>query len=91
MKRHIGNLIQNELRRQERGVSWFARKLSCDRSNVYRIFRKQSIDTELLTRISLLLECDFFSVLSDEVREEQLQRESREREPHPETPRKETH
>ena len=32
----IGNLIKEELEKQERTVSWFARKLACDRSNVYR-------------------------------------------------------
>ncbi len=35
----IGTMIKEELERQERSVSWLARKLSCDRSNVYRLFR----------------------------------------------------
>lgn len=55
----IGILIKEELERQERSISWFARKLSCDRSNVYRLFQKENIDTGLLTRISLLLNHDF--------------------------------
>lgn len=53
------NFDKKELERQERSVSWFARKLSCDRSNVYRLFQKENIDTGLLTRISLLLNHDF--------------------------------
>lgn len=57
---HIGNLIKEELARQERTISWFARKLYCDRSNVYDIFRRKSIDTELLLRISIVLNCNFF-------------------------------
>lgn len=57
---HIGNRIQAELRRQERSVSWFARKLSCDRSNVYNIFLRSTIDTELLMRISIILNHNFF-------------------------------
>lgn len=65
----IGSLIKEELERQERSISWFARKLSCDRSNVYRLFQKESIDTNLLTRISILLGRDFFSELSDNVKE----------------------
>lgn len=69
MEKPIGILIKEELLRQERGISWFARKLSCDRSNVYRLFQRQSIDTDLLIRISLLLGHDFFSDLSAEVRE----------------------
>ncbi len=57
----IGLLIKEELLRQERGITWFARKLACDRSNIYRIFDKESIDTGLLLRISLILQHDFFS------------------------------
>lgn len=57
---HIGQLIRQELRRQERNVAWFARQLSCDRSNIYRIFQKESIDTYLLVRISIILQYNFF-------------------------------
>ena len=57
---HIGSRIQAELRRQERSVSWFARKLNCDRSNVYNIFLRNTIDTELLMRISIILNHNFF-------------------------------
>lgn len=57
---HIGKLIKEELERQERTVSWFARKLYCDRSNVYKLFKRPTIDTELLLRISIILNHDFF-------------------------------
>lgn len=70
----IGSLIREELERQERSVSWLARKLSCDRSNIYRLFQKESIDTALLVRISRLLKRDFFSDLSDLVREKETER-----------------
>lgn len=63
----IGLRIKEELERQERSVSWFARKLACDRSNVYRLFRHESIDTAQLRRISLLLGHDFFCDLSEEL------------------------
>lgn len=58
---HIGQLIEAELHRQERSVTWFARKLSCDRTNVYSIFKRESIDTALLLRISKVLHHNFFS------------------------------
>ena len=64
----IGLLIKDELTAQERSVAWFARKLCLDRSNVYRLFQKNSIDTSLLMRISLVLNKDFFSLQSDQVR-----------------------
>ena len=66
----IGQLIKEELERQERTVTWFARKLSCDRSNVYRLFQKHSIDTALLRRISIILNRDFFADLSKNIKKE---------------------
>ncbi len=62
---HIGQLIEAELHRQERSVTWFAKKLYCDRTNVYKIFKKQSIDTELLWRISTILNCNFFKIYEE--------------------------
>lgn len=58
---HIGKLIEAELRRQERSVAWFARKLCCERTNVYSIFKRESIDTSLLLRISIVLHRNFFT------------------------------
>lgn len=57
---HIGKLIEQELRCQERTVSWFARKLYCERTNVYDIFKRRSIDTQMLLRISIILGHNFF-------------------------------
>lgn len=63
----VGTLIKTELERQERSVVWFAQHLSCDRTNVYRIFAKDSIDTELLIRICKVLNHNFFSDISTSV------------------------
>lgn len=65
----IGELIKEELKRQERSISWFARQLSCDRSNVYRILQKNSIDTNMLARISTILNHNFFEDLSKNISE----------------------
>lgn len=62
----IGILIKEELERQERSVSWLAKKLSCDRSNIYRLFQKESIDTKLLQRISIILNRNFFQELYEQ-------------------------
>lgn len=59
-------MIKEKLLEQERTITWFAGKLYIDRSNIYRLFKKNSIDTELLMRISLVLNYDFFSVLSND-------------------------
>ena len=59
---HIGNLILSELTAQRRSASWLAEQLSCDRTNVYKIFKKKDLDTQLLLRISRILGRDFFSI-----------------------------
>jgi len=68
----IGILIKEELKRQERSISWFARKLACDRTNVYRMFQRESIDTGVLARISLILNHDFFADYSAYIAARQL-------------------
>ena len=47
-------------------MSWLARKLNKDRSVVYRMLNKNSIDTNTLAEISILLNRDFFVDLSAE-------------------------
>ena len=73
---HIGKLIENELRRQERSVSWFSRKLFCGRNNVYDIFQRQDIDTRLLARISLILHHNFFTYYEIEIQQQLSDKES---------------
>lgn len=65
MKRvFIGQSIRAEFERQGHTVVWFAQQLCCDRTNIYRIFARDSIDTELLIRISVVLKHNFFAELS---------------------------
>lgn len=65
---HIGHRIKQIIDRQpkERTVTWFARQLHCDRRNIYHIFDRSTIDTELLRRISLILDHNFFQDLADD-------------------------
>lgn len=60
----IGKIIEEELRRQERSVTWLSRKIHCDRRNIYDIFTRSCIDTDLLYRISTTLHTDFFAYYS---------------------------
>jgi hypothetical protein len=62
----IGRLIEKELRNQERTVTWLARQINCERSNVYKIFERDSIDTEQLMRISNALGKNFFAIYNTE-------------------------
>lgn len=65
---HIGKLIREEFDRQPRTLtaSKFADAINCRRSNVYDIFNRPTIDTELLMRICRVLNHDFFADLSHE-------------------------
>lgn len=63
----IGPLIEAELRRQERSVTWLSRKIHCDRRNIYDIFHRSSIDSTLLFKISSVLGVDFFRLYSDKL------------------------
>lgn len=62
---HIGELIRAKLKDDRRSVKWLANKIGCVRDNVYKILKKESIDTELLMRISMAFETDFFLYYSD--------------------------
>lgn len=70
MEYHIGQKIRERLDEKEHSVVWLTRQLACSRTNVYKIFEKAHIDTQMLTRISLILEYDFFAVLSSELRKQ---------------------
>ncbi len=64
---HIGKLIKQKVEERHKTVVWLARELSCHRSNVYKIYEKSSIDTDVLLRLSRILDYDFFSLYTEEV------------------------
>lgn len=66
----LGILIRKTLKDQGRTVTWFAKKLCCTRPNVYKLFSKDDIDTELLRRICIILNRDFFSCLSHDFKKD---------------------
>ena len=56
---HIGNMIQDEIKRQGRTVNWFAQGIYCEKSNVYKMFKRRSIDLAQLMKISEVLNHNF--------------------------------
>lgn len=66
MELHVGKLIREVFERKPRSctASWLARELNCDRRNIYDIFNRRTIDTELLVRIGKALDHDFFADIS---------------------------
>jgi DNA-binding Xre family transcriptional regulator len=72
---HIGKLIKNQMEKEGRNAKWLAAKLTCNRSNIYQIYKRKHLDIELLTRICIYLETDFFTYYSEYVCN-QIQRKS---------------
>lgn len=62
---HIGKLIKAELARQGRSITWLAEQLNYSRQYVYKIFSRKWINTDLLLKISDILDYDFFKCYSE--------------------------
>jgi transcriptional regulator with XRE-family HTH domain len=58
---HIGNIIKQKLSESSMTVKEFADRINCDRTTVYDIFKRKSIDVERLIRISQALGFDFIN------------------------------
>ena len=58
---HIGKAIKQKVRERGLRVADFANAIHCNRTNVYDIFNRKSIDVEQLILISKVLEYDFIS------------------------------
>lgn len=57
---NIGEKIKNVFDKSGLAVTEFAKRINTSRENVYGIFSRKSIDTELLMKISQVLNHDFF-------------------------------
>lgn len=64
---HIGERIKSVMKEKNKTAATLAQALGCERTNVYNIFHRKSIDIKLLWSISLALEHNFFKEFSDEV------------------------
>ncbi len=60
MSVHIGKIIKETLKTKNIDVAEFANKINYTRGNAYKIFNKKSIDTDLLYKISKVLDENLF-------------------------------
>ena len=60
-KLHIGHMVKSVFDKSGLSVAEFARRIHCERTNVYKIFNRQSIDVEILVKISEALEHNFLA------------------------------
>lgn len=56
---HIGQLIKSVFDESGMTVSELARQLHCERTNVYTIFKRRTVDVELLAMLSEILNHNF--------------------------------
>lgn len=56
---HIGQLVKDVFDESGMSVSELARQLRCERTNVYTIFKRRTIDVELLAMLSIILNHNF--------------------------------
>ena len=59
---HIGNEIKKIAKAKRIGPTELAKEISTSKQNIYGIYNRKSIDTELLYKISLALEHNFFEL-----------------------------
>ncbi len=64
---NIGKIIEDEFNASGLQISYFAQKINTSKRNVYNIFRRKSIDTNLLFKISEILNKDFFEIYSEKL------------------------
>jgi hypothetical protein len=66
-KVHIGKKIKEVWKRSRLKGTEFAAMINKDRQVIYDIFKRESIDTELLQQISKVLNHDFFNYYSHDL------------------------
>lgn len=61
---HAGHIIKAVFDEQGRTVKWFATKMHCNRTNIYKMFEKPHLNSEIIARASQVLGHDFFLDIS---------------------------
>ena len=56
---HLGMLVKQKMKERNISINEFADAIHCDRTNVYSIFKRKSMDVQLIVRISNALNYDF--------------------------------
>lgn len=65
-KLHIGHMVKSVFDESGLSVAEFARRIHCERTNVYAIFERHDIGVEQLIKISIALNHNFFDDVIDQ-------------------------
>jgi len=60
----IGSVVRQKMNEYGTTVAWLARKVGCDKGNLYKQLHNKHIYPELLLKISIALKTDFFACYS---------------------------
>jgi hypothetical protein len=72
MEKKIGQLIKERVEASNMEVTAFAKAIDKERSNIYDIYKRDTIDTGLLKKIGQVLNYDFFQEFLEEKTVERL-------------------
>lgn len=75
---HLGSLVKQELLKQDKSVFWLSEAIKVERSGIYKLFRRKNISMQLLLKISIALNHDFFEDISEALKNSKLESESME-------------
>jgi len=67
---HTGKLIQQIMEDEGKKAEWLAKKIHCHKKHIYRIYKQEHIHPQLLARISIILQYNFFSHYFEYVNEQ---------------------
>ncbi len=65
MSVHIGEKIKARAKQLRIGPTELASLVNTSKQNIYGIYKRKTVDTELLKKLSLVLKCDFFDYYYD--------------------------
>lgn len=65
MSLHIGEKIRDKAAEKRIGPSELGRMINTSKQNIYSIYRRKTIDTELLVKLGKALSFDFFQYYTD--------------------------
>ena len=66
---NIGDLIKKSLKAQGHTVSWLAKQMAHDRSNLYKMLKNNHLHPDRIRQISKILKHDFFTDYSTDLQE----------------------
>lgn len=67
---HVGKLVKAKLKERAHTCVWLAAQMDCSRTNLYKIFNKEYVNTRDLEKLSVILHYNFFEVLAQETKKE---------------------